>query len=82
MSSCPRARCWGSRGAGRWLSRGGAAVPAGLVCLLCFVSATCFVLQSGSYWLEVFDNYAAPLNLIVFAFFEVVGVAYVYGTPR
>ncbi|XP_032717725.1 inactive sodium-dependent neutral amino acid transporter B(0)AT3 [Lontra canadensis] len=57
-------------------------VLTGLVCLLCFLSATGFALQSGSYWLRVFDNYAAPLNLIIFAFFEVVGVAYVYGMPQ
>ncbi|XP_022368186.1 sodium-dependent neutral amino acid transporter B(0)AT3 [Enhydra lutris kenyoni] len=57
-------------------------VLTGLVCLLCLLLATGFALQSGSYWLQVFDNYAAPLNLIIFAFFEVVGVAYVYGMPR
>lgn len=44
--------------------------------------ATSFTLQSGSYWLEVFDKYAASLNLIVFGFFEVVTVAYVYGLER
>ncbi|XP_031298541.2 inactive sodium-dependent neutral amino acid transporter B(0)AT3 isoform X1 [Camelus dromedarius] len=54
----------------------------GLACLVCFLSATCFTLQSGSYWLEIFDHYAAPLNLIFFAFFEVVGVVYVYGMKR
>ncbi|XP_006140192.1 inactive sodium-dependent neutral amino acid transporter B(0)AT3, partial [Tupaia chinensis] len=54
----------------------------GLACLVCFLSATCFTLQSGSYWLEVFDSYAASLNLLVFAFFEVVSVAYVYGLDR
>nr|XP_015107084.1 inactive sodium-dependent neutral amino acid transporter B(0)AT3 isoform X2 [Vicugna pacos] len=54
----------------------------GLACLVCFVSATCFTLQSGSYWLEIFDHYAASLNLILFAFFEVVGVIYVYGMKR
>ncbi|XP_027462221.1 inactive sodium-dependent neutral amino acid transporter B(0)AT3 [Zalophus californianus] len=57
-------------------------VLTGLVCLLCFLSAICFTFQSGNYWLEVFDNYAAPLNLIIFAFFEVVGVTYVYGMRR
>ncbi|XP_025874945.1 inactive sodium-dependent neutral amino acid transporter B(0)AT3 isoform X2 [Vulpes vulpes] len=57
-------------------------VLTGLACLLCFLSAICFTLQSGNYWLEVFDNYAAPLNLIIFAFLEVVGVAYVYGLQR
>ncbi|XP_013361359.1 PREDICTED: sodium-dependent neutral amino acid transporter B(0)AT3 isoform X8 [Chinchilla lanigera] len=37
---------------------------------------------SGSYWLEVFDNFAASLNLVTFAFLEVVGVIYVYGMKR
>lgn len=57
-------------------------VCAGAACLACFLSATCFTLQSGSYWLEVFDSHAASLNLILFAFFEVVGIAYVYGLDR
>uniref|UniRef100_A0A8C6E6I4 Solute carrier family 6 member 18 n=1 Tax=Moschus moschiferus TaxID=68415 RepID=A0A8C6E6I4_MOSMO len=51
----------------------------GLACLLCFLTATCFTLRSGSYWLEIFDQYAAALNLILLALFEVVGVVYVYG---
>ncbi|XP_008058900.1 sodium-dependent neutral amino acid transporter B(0)AT3, partial [Carlito syrichta] len=54
----------------------------GLVCLVCFLSATCFTLQSGNYWLEIFDSFVASLNLIIFAFFEVVGVIYVYGMKR
>ncbi|XP_023562751.1 sodium-dependent neutral amino acid transporter B(0)AT3 isoform X4 [Octodon degus] len=57
-------------------------VITGLACLVCFLSATCFTLQSGSYWLEVFDNFAASLNLVIFAFLEVVGVVYVYGMKR
>ncbi|XP_077874715.1 inactive sodium-dependent neutral amino acid transporter B(0)AT3 isoform X1 [Ictidomys tridecemlineatus] len=54
----------------------------GLACLASFLLATCFTLQSGSYWLEIFDNFAASLNLIIFAFLEVVGVIYVYGMRR
>nr|XP_021487083.1 sodium-dependent neutral amino acid transporter B(0)AT3 isoform X2 [Meriones unguiculatus] len=54
----------------------------GVACLICFLSAICFTLQSGSYWLEVFDSFAASLNLIIFAFMEVVGVIYVYGMKR
>uniref|UniRef100_A0A671DPG6 Transporter n=1 Tax=Rhinolophus ferrumequinum TaxID=59479 RepID=A0A671DPG6_RHIFE len=63
----------------RWVPK---EVLTGAACLACFLSATCFTLQSGSYWLEVFDSHAASLNLILFAFFEVVGVAYVYGLDR
>nr|XP_020747339.1 sodium-dependent neutral amino acid transporter B(0)AT3 [Odocoileus virginianus texanus] len=55
---------------------------AGLVCLLCFLTSSCFTLRSGSYWLEIFDQYAVALNLILLAFFEVVGVVYVYGMKR
>ncbi|XP_004621422.1 inactive sodium-dependent neutral amino acid transporter B(0)AT3 [Sorex araneus] len=54
----------------------------GLVCLVCFLTATCFTLQSGSYWLEIFDSYAASLNLLTLALLEVVGVAFVYGLER
>nr|XP_042117274.1 inactive sodium-dependent neutral amino acid transporter B(0)AT3 isoform X2 [Peromyscus maniculatus bairdii] len=46
------------------------------------LSAICFTLQSGNYWLEIFDSFAASLNLIIFAFMEVVGVIYVYGMKR
>ncbi|XP_074055668.1 inactive sodium-dependent neutral amino acid transporter B(0)AT3 isoform X2 [Macrotis lagotis] len=54
-----------------------------MICLVCCLSAAlCFTLQSGSYWLEIFDNYAASLNLLIFAFFEVIGVIYVYGMKR
>ncbi|XP_045704123.1 inactive sodium-dependent neutral amino acid transporter B(0)AT3 isoform X2 [Phyllostomus hastatus] len=54
----------------------------GAVCLVCFLSSTCFTLQSGNYWLEIFDNYIASLNLIMLAFMEVVGVIYVYGMEK
>ncbi|XP_049624987.1 inactive sodium-dependent neutral amino acid transporter B(0)AT3 [Suncus etruscus] len=54
----------------------------GLVCLFCFLTATCFTLRSGSYWLEIFDSYVASVNLLVCALLEVVGVAYVYGMER
>uniref|UniRef100_A0A4X1THB2 Transporter n=1 Tax=Sus scrofa TaxID=9823 RepID=A0A4X1THB2_PIG len=57
-------------------------VLTGLVCLACFLLASGFTLQSGNYWLEIFDQHAASLNLIFLAFFEVVGVIYVYGMKR
>ncbi|XP_036166407.1 inactive sodium-dependent neutral amino acid transporter B(0)AT3 isoform X2 [Myotis myotis] len=63
----------------RWVPK---EILTGTVCLLCFLVATCFTLQSGNYWLEIFDKYAASLNLIIFAFFEVIGVVYVYGMER
>ncbi|XP_053105542.1 inactive sodium-dependent neutral amino acid transporter B(0)AT3-like isoform X2 [Hemicordylus capensis] len=54
----------------------------GMICLSCFLLAWIFATGSGSYWLEIFDSYVATLPLLVIAFFEVVGVAYVYGIKR
>ncbi|XP_030065559.1 sodium-dependent neutral amino acid transporter B(0)AT3 [Microcaecilia unicolor] len=57
-------------------------VLSGLICLVSFAVALIFTMTSGNYWLEVFDNYAGSLTLLVVAFFEVVGVIYVYGIKR
>uniref|UniRef100_A0A8C3TD07 Transporter n=1 Tax=Chelydra serpentina TaxID=8475 RepID=A0A8C3TD07_CHESE len=57
-------------------------VLSGAICLVSFVTALCFTLRSGSYWLEVFDSYAGSLPLLIIAFFEVTGVVYVYGIKR
>ncbi|XP_038626341.1 inactive sodium-dependent neutral amino acid transporter B(0)AT3 isoform X2 [Tachyglossus aculeatus] len=57
-------------------------VLSGVICLACFLIALCFTLQSGSYWLEIFDKYGASLSLLVLAFFEFIGIAYVYGMKR
>ncbi|XP_054841805.1 inactive sodium-dependent neutral amino acid transporter B(0)AT3 [Eublepharis macularius] len=54
----------------------------GIICLAAFLTALCFTLRSGSYWLEVFDSYAGSLPLLIIAFFEVMAVAYVYGIKR
>ncbi|XP_068003853.1 sodium-dependent neutral amino acid transporter B(0)AT3-like isoform X2 [Melanerpes formicivorus] len=37
---------------------------------------------SGSYWIDIFDSYASSLPLLVIAFFEVVGVVYIYKMKR
>ncbi|KAM6224388.1 inactive sodium-dependent neutral amino acid transporter B(0)AT3 [Rhynchocyon petersi] len=57
-------------------------IVTGVACLLCFLLALCFTLQSGSYWVEILDNYIASMNLLIVAFFEVIGVVYVYGMQR
>ncbi|XP_071592969.1 sodium-dependent neutral amino acid transporter B(0)AT3-like isoform X1 [Heliangelus exortis] len=50
----------------------------GIICLICFSVALCFTLDSGSYWIDIFDSYATSFPLLFIAFFEVVGVVYVY----
>ncbi|NXV78578.1 S6A18 protein, partial [Atlantisia rogersi] len=54
----------------------------GIICLICFLVALCFTLGSGSYWIDIFDSYAGSVPLLVIAFFEVIGVVYVYKIKR
>ncbi|XP_042317833.1 sodium-dependent neutral amino acid transporter B(0)AT3-like [Sceloporus undulatus] len=54
----------------------------GIICLLSFLLGLCFTLRSGSYWLEVFDGYVGTMPLLVIAFFEVMGVIFIYGMKR
>ncbi|XP_046526919.1 inactive sodium-dependent neutral amino acid transporter B(0)AT3 isoform X2 [Equus quagga] len=63
----------------RWVPK---EVLTGVACLSCFLASIHFTLHSGNYWLEVFDRYAVSLNLVIFAFLEVVGIVYVYGMNR
>ncbi|XP_019731847.1 sodium-dependent neutral amino acid transporter B(0)AT3-like [Hippocampus comes] len=50
----------------------------GLVCLAAFLISLIFTMGSGNYWVEVFNTYVGSIPLLIIAFFEVVGVAYVH----
>ncbi|XP_052000718.1 sodium-dependent neutral amino acid transporter B(0)AT1-like [Xyrauchen texanus] len=54
----------------------------GLICLVSFSIALIFCLQSGNYWLEIFDSYVGSVPLLVIAFFEIIAVVYIYGINR
>uniref|UniRef100_A0A8D2QTE2 Solute carrier family 6 member 18 n=1 Tax=Zosterops lateralis melanops TaxID=1220523 RepID=A0A8D2QTE2_ZOSLA len=54
----------------------------GIICLISFLIALSFTLGSGSYWIDIFDRYAASVPLLVIAFFEVIGVVYIYKIKR
>ncbi|XP_051871693.1 solute carrier family 6 member 19a, tandem duplicate 1 [Pristis pectinata] len=54
----------------------------GLICLVCFLIAFIFILNSGNYWLALFDAYAGSIPLLIIAFCEMVGVVYIYGIDR
>lgn len=56
--------------------------PSGIICLISFLIALCFTLGSGSYWIDIFDRYAGSVPLLVIAFFEVIGVTYIYKIKR
>lgn len=54
----------------------------GVICLVSFIIALIFTMGSGNYWLDIFNNYAGSLPLLILAFFEIIGVVYIYGMKR
>ncbi|KAK2830159.1 hypothetical protein Q5P01_018090 [Channa striata] len=57
-------------------------VITGIVCLSSFLVALIFALQSGNYWLALFDGYAGSIPLLIIAFCEMIAVSYLYGIDR
>jgi len=53
-----------------------------IVCIFSFLMGLIFTLRSGMYILGIFDTYAGTVPLLMIAFFETVGVVYVYGYER
>ncbi|XP_030639132.1 solute carrier family 6 member 19b [Chanos chanos] len=54
----------------------------GITCLVCCLVGLIFAQGSGNYWLALFDNFAGSIPLLIIAFCEMFGVAYVYGIDR
>ncbi|MEE6511931.1 hypothetical protein FKM82_018815, partial [Ascaphus truei] len=54
----------------------------GLICSVSFLIALIFVLNSGNYWLALFDNFAGSIPLLIIAFCEMFSVVYIYGIDR
>ncbi|XP_072461456.1 sodium-dependent neutral amino acid transporter B(0)AT1 [Notamacropus eugenii] len=54
----------------------------GLICLGTYLLAFIYTLNSGQYWLSLFDSYAGSIPLLVIAFCEMFSVVYVYGIDR
>ncbi|XP_061738634.1 sodium-dependent neutral amino acid transporter B(0)AT3-like isoform X1 [Nerophis ophidion] len=54
-------------------------VVTGLFCLISFCLSLIFTMGSGNYWVEVFNSYVGSIPLLIIAFFETVGVVYIYG---
>ncbi|XP_074543409.1 sodium-dependent neutral amino acid transporter B(0)AT1-like [Halichoeres trimaculatus] len=57
-------------------------VITGIVCLVSFLIALIFALQSGNYWLALFDGFAGSIPLLIIAFCEMTSVAFLYGMDR
>ncbi|KAJ1203158.1 hypothetical protein NDU88_006952, partial [Pleurodeles waltl] len=54
-------------------------VITGTICAVSFLIAFIFVLNSGNYWLALFDNFAGSIPLLIIAFCEMFAVVYIYG---
>lgn len=60
----------------------GCSLPPGLICLVSYLIAFIFTLNSGQYWLTLMDSYAGSIPLLIIAFCEMFAVVYVYGVDR
>ncbi|XP_014225747.1 sodium-dependent neutral amino acid transporter B(0)AT3 isoform X1 [Trichogramma pretiosum] len=54
----------------------------GGICLVCCSISMAFAHGAGSYVFVLFDNFSGNFPLLIIAFFECIGVAYVYGIKR
>uniref|UniRef100_A0A6P7FYL8 Transporter n=1 Tax=Diabrotica virgifera virgifera TaxID=50390 RepID=A0A6P7FYL8_DIAVI len=54
----------------------------GSLCTLCCLISMAFAHGAGSYVFVLFDNFCGNYPLLIIAFFECIGVAYVYGLRR
>ncbi|KAM6169647.1 sodium- and chloride-dependent transporter XTRP3 isoform 2-T2 [Rhynchocyon petersi] len=57
-------------------------VISGLVCLLNCAIGMVFTMDSGNYWFDIFNDYAATLSLLLIVLVETISVCYVYGLRR
>ncbi|XP_051899023.1 sodium-dependent neutral amino acid transporter B(0)AT2-like [Pristis pectinata] len=51
-------------------------------CTLGFITGMIFTQRSGNYFVTMFDDYSATLPLIIVVLFELIAVAWIYGTDR
>uniref|UniRef100_A0A8B9X864 Transporter n=1 Tax=Bos mutus grunniens TaxID=30521 RepID=A0A8B9X864_BOSMU len=54
----------------------------GLVCLANCAIGMLFTMEAGSYWFDIFNDYAATLSLLLIVLAEAVAVCYLYGLSR
>ncbi|XP_046465289.1 sodium-dependent neutral amino acid transporter B(0)AT3 isoform X1 [Neodiprion pinetum] len=54
----------------------------GVICLACCIISMGFAHGAGSYVFVLFDNFSGNFPLLIIAFFECIGVSYVYGLKR
>ncbi|XP_036614239.1 sodium- and chloride-dependent transporter XTRP3 isoform X2 [Trichosurus vulpecula] len=57
-------------------------VISGLICFISCIVGLVFTLESGSYWFDIFNDYAATLSLLLIVLVEIISVCYIYGLRR
>ncbi|XP_037330953.2 sodium-dependent neutral amino acid transporter B(0)AT1-like [Pungitius pungitius] len=54
----------------------------GITCIAAFFICFLFALDSGIYWVTLFDNFAGSVPLLTVGLFEMIAVVYIYGIDR
>ncbi|XP_059205539.1 sodium-dependent neutral amino acid transporter B(0)AT1-like [Centropristis striata] len=54
----------------------------GVTCAVGFILSIMFALQSGFYWVTLFDNFAGTIPPLVNGLIEMIAVVYIYGIDR
>ncbi|XP_029445321.1 sodium- and chloride-dependent transporter XTRP3 [Rhinatrema bivittatum] len=57
-------------------------VISGLVCFINCIIGLIFTMESGNYWFDIFNDYAATLSLLLIVLVETIAICYVYGLKR
>uniref|UniRef100_A0A4D5R9I8 Transporter n=1 Tax=Scolopendra viridis TaxID=118503 RepID=A0A4D5R9I8_SCOVI len=57
-------------------------VVSGIICLISFFIGLIFCTGAGEYWVNVFDSCSGSMGLLLIAFFEVIGIVYIYGHEK
>ncbi|XP_078544289.1 sodium- and chloride-dependent transporter XTRP3 isoform X2 [Lissotriton helveticus] len=57
-------------------------VISGIVCFVSCIIGILFTMESGSYWFDIFNDYAATLALLLIVLVETVAICYFYGIKR
>ncbi|XP_030002853.1 sodium-dependent neutral amino acid transporter B(0)AT1-like [Sphaeramia orbicularis] len=54
----------------------------GITCIVSFILTLLFALQSGIYWVTLFDDFAGSVPLLAIGLVEMIAVVYIYGADR
>ncbi|XP_078482724.1 sodium- and chloride-dependent transporter XTRP3 [Ciona intestinalis] len=57
-------------------------VLTGCICLVSCAIGLIFCTRAGNYWVDIFNNYAGSIPLLVIAFFEITVVSWGYGLKK